>query len=205
MAAAYVIAQPSLLAAMAGVAIAAALIPPLSCIGLSLADGSWRIAIGAATLLTVNLVAIILGAAIVFRAVGVQGSQLGVGRPLWVRRAMLGLTLATFTLAAPLGFRLSAQIRQGQDRPLLHPLNPGLEFALSTRVEAEPGVDILLLGRSSSYAGYSVGLQLLAEKPVPQRLIDDLREMIHERLGARVRIHVDVVQQGGVIENRSGQ
>jgi uncharacterized hydrophobic protein (TIGR00271 family) len=66
-AAAYAVARPSLLGALAGVAIAAALVPPLATVGISLAEGVWEISEGAAILFATNLVAIILGAAFIYR------------------------------------------------------------------------------------------------------------------------------------------
>ncbi len=57
--------------ALPGVAIAVALVPPLCVTGIGLSVGSWTIALGSLTLFSVNLVAIVLVAAIIFMVEGV--------------------------------------------------------------------------------------------------------------------------------------
>jgi len=67
MTAAYATGRSNVMTTIAGVAIAAALVPPLAVVGLALTHGRPIISYNAAILLTTNLVAIILGAATVFR------------------------------------------------------------------------------------------------------------------------------------------
>ena len=62
MAAAYCYARPRLVSALAGVAIAAALIPPIATAGIAIAMNEQKIAIGATLLFTTNVVFIITGA-----------------------------------------------------------------------------------------------------------------------------------------------
>jgi len=71
-AAAFCLGRPNLSAALPGVAIAAALVPPIATAGISLALGYWSNAHGAALLFATNVVTIIVGAALVFFAVGVR-------------------------------------------------------------------------------------------------------------------------------------
>ncbi len=75
LAAAYAISRPNLLSALPGVAIAAALVPPIATTGLALATGQFRDAGGAALLFLTNIVAIILATAISFWAVGIRSAQ----------------------------------------------------------------------------------------------------------------------------------
>lgn len=65
-AASYCIARPGLSSAPAGVAIAAALVPPIATVGISLALQEWSNASGAALLFATNVVAIILASALNF-------------------------------------------------------------------------------------------------------------------------------------------
>ena len=60
-AAAYALARPGVSAAVAGVPIATALVPPLSTVGIALSYGKSTNAIGAAALFITNVVAIVLG------------------------------------------------------------------------------------------------------------------------------------------------
>ena len=66
LAAAYSLSQPHLSAALPGVAIATALMPPLSTIGIGIAMGRWDIAGGAALLFLTNAVTIAFAAILIF-------------------------------------------------------------------------------------------------------------------------------------------
>ena len=71
MAAADCYARPRLVSALAGVAIAAALIPPIATAGIAIAMNEQKIAIGATLLFTTNVVFIIIGAGITFLMLGI--------------------------------------------------------------------------------------------------------------------------------------
>jgi uncharacterized hydrophobic protein (TIGR00271 family) len=66
MAAAYAMTQPKLSAALPGVAIATALMPPLCTTGIGIALADWRVAAGAALLFITNAVTIAFSAVLVF-------------------------------------------------------------------------------------------------------------------------------------------
>ena len=72
-AAAYASGRPNLLSALPGVAIAAALVPPIATSGISLWLGDFGLAFRSALLFVTNIVAIILGTALAFRATGIRG------------------------------------------------------------------------------------------------------------------------------------
>lgn len=91
---AYAIARKDVAAALPGVAIAAALVPPLAVVGIGLATGDLQVMGGSSLLLVTNLVAIVLAAVITLLLLGFRpGSRMGSETPL--RRGLL----ATFTLA----------------------------------------------------------------------------------------------------------
>ena len=70
MAAAFALAMPSISAALPGVAIATALMPPLCTVGVGIAMGRWDVAGGAFLLFITNAVTIAFAAMLVFSAVG---------------------------------------------------------------------------------------------------------------------------------------
>ena len=72
-AAAYASGRPNLLSALPGVAIAAALVPPIATSGISLWLGDFGLSFRSALLFVTNIVAIILGTALAFRATGIRG------------------------------------------------------------------------------------------------------------------------------------
>lgn len=111
-AASYCVARPSLSSALAGVAIAAALVPPIATVGISMALREWSNAIGAALLFGTNVVAIIIAAAITFFAIGIRG-QLG-PKALWARRTTMCLLGALAVLVVPLSTVLVSQAGKSQ-------------------------------------------------------------------------------------------
>jgi uncharacterized hydrophobic protein (TIGR00271 family) len=106
LAAAYAHSRPGLIAALPGVAIAAALVPPIATSGLAFAAGDLRLAYGSFLLFFANMVAIVLAASLSLWAVGVR-RQIGNG---WLRR----IGNAFVVLALALAVHLSQRTRLGQ-------------------------------------------------------------------------------------------
>ena len=102
-AASYCLARPKLSGALAGVAIAAALVPPIATVGISFGMGELGVATGAALLFGTNVVTVILGAAANFWLAGLRGRGEG-GE--WRRRIIIVLMLACIGCAVPLTFYL---------------------------------------------------------------------------------------------------
>jgi uncharacterized hydrophobic protein (TIGR00271 family) len=197
-AAAYAVARPSLLGALAGVAIAAALVPPLATVGISLAEGAWKVSEGAAILFATNLVAIILGAALIYRRLGIQGSRLRKGLPLWGRRTVLFLSLLAVILTAPLGYRLAHQLREGQTRPYTLPVSQSLRKAIKERVYQEYGVTFISASRFGVEHDIDVAIVLSAAKPVSINLISDLKRLVNREIEGNVTVAVYALQEAGV-------
>jgi uncharacterized hydrophobic protein (TIGR00271 family) len=99
LAAAYASSRPGLLAALPGVAIAAALVPPIATSGLALSIGEYVLAFGSFLLFLVNTVAIALAAAVVLWMVGLRYVKSG---SHWSNVAGRGLVLSVFLLGVVL-------------------------------------------------------------------------------------------------------
>ena len=100
-AAAHCMSRPRLSAALPGVAIAAALVPPIAATGIALAKGIGSTAQGASVLFITNVICIILGSALTFYAAGIRAKRDKVGR-LWVRKLSITLILLMSLLLIPL-------------------------------------------------------------------------------------------------------
>lgn len=103
-AAAYAMGRPHLLSALPGVAIAAALVPPIATSGIAFSIGQWEVAGGALLLFCTNIVAIILGTTITFWSVGFS-THLVPGDPQrapknWPRYWFIGFVVISFLIAA---------------------------------------------------------------------------------------------------------
>jgi uncharacterized hydrophobic protein (TIGR00271 family) len=108
---AYAMGRAHLVSAIPGVAIAAALVPPIATSGLSLSMGNWKLCGGSLLLFATNIIAIVLGTAITFWGIGInsrdekkkaEGSQ----RPplMWPRYVFLGLVILSLILATEMHY-----------------------------------------------------------------------------------------------------
>ena len=194
MAAAFATARPNLVATLSGVAIAAALVPPIAAIGVAIPSGEYVLAGLSGVLFITNVTAIILGAAFVFRLVGAQGPQDASASPLWARRAKIYLILATAVLVIPLGHRLEAQIEAGQMRPVGYPLAIDVRNIVREHVASQPGVAIIFMGRYSTAPQAGAQIILAADKPLPRDFVANMESAIRVRMGSHAPIRVVVLQ-----------
>ena len=109
-AAAYAIGRPNLLSALPGVAIAAALVPPIATSGLALSVMDFELWFGALLLFFTNIVAIALGTAVSFWCVGVDSRAVakkkeGKEAITWPRYYFLVFVLLSFILAGAMSMR----------------------------------------------------------------------------------------------------
>ena len=113
LAAAFALAMPNISAALPGVAIATALLPPLATVGIGLAYQRWDVAGGAFLLFITNSVAIAASAMIVFFALGFTPRSVEkVGRVAGLPRSMVVLVIVTALLLAPLTYTSVQFVRE---------------------------------------------------------------------------------------------
>jgi uncharacterized hydrophobic protein (TIGR00271 family) len=110
---AYAIARKEVSAALPGVAIAAALVPPLGSVGIGVALGDVSVALGALLLYTTNLVAIVFGGAIVFLMLGIRPPQRP-ERRRWLRQGLIISILSLILVSIPLGVVLYRAVDRGR-------------------------------------------------------------------------------------------
>lgn len=119
-AAAYAMGRPHLVSALPGVAIAAALVPPIATAGLALPMGDWTLAGGAALLFFTNVVAIVLGTAITFWSVGisthVDSDSEHQNVRVWPRYWFIGFVIVSCLLAAQMTYWNGSE-SSGFERP----------------------------------------------------------------------------------------
>ncbi|MEQ8676947.1 MAG: TIGR00341 family protein [Aggregatilineales bacterium] len=108
---AYATARKDIPAALAGVAIAAALMPPLCTVGLGIALGETRLALGAALLFSTNIISIMLAGAVVFVWLGMSPRNIDEHTQ---RRSVVSLILV-LTFALPIAFALFQLTRQANE------------------------------------------------------------------------------------------
>lgn len=171
-AAAYASARPHLIAALPGVAIAAALVPPIATVGLSIAFGEFAVARGAALLFVTNVIAIVLGAALALWLTGVRGS----GARLWARRVIVVMALGLVGLTIPLGvFLLDVTGR----------MPPNLTDEIRT-VADDNGYRFLHVERR----GDAMEVHLQGPGQPATLFVQQLREVAWERFGEPVPVRI---------------
>jgi len=183
MTAAYATGRSNVMTTIAGVAIAAALVPPLAVVGLALTHGRPLISYNAAILLTTNVVAIILGAAMVFRMLTVQVSLHGSGMPIWVRRATMLLFLSLALLIAPLVGHMLEGRRTGPDRPVEYQLAPHVRQAVQKYISHWPEVELITQGRNSVEPEAAITIILMSGKNLPPEFEAGLIKVVHKVRG----------------------
>jgi len=112
---AYALAREEVAAALPGVAIAAALMPPVCAIGIGVASGSGAVVGGATLLFITNLIAITLAGATVFLLLGIRPQPRDTERREWLRKGLamsLVLLVLIAALLAGLMFQASRSVNQ---------------------------------------------------------------------------------------------
>jgi uncharacterized hydrophobic protein (TIGR00271 family) len=142
MAAAYCYSRPRLVSALAGVAIAAALVPPIATAGIAISLAEQKIAIGATLLFTTNVVFIVIGASITFFILGIRAKASCNRVKIWVTRFLLALVIIAAIHIVPLGSALMGKV---SSKLLIHE-NRTVKFEEKVRGELYKvtGVDLFI-------------------------------------------------------------
>lgn len=177
-AASYCLARPKLSGALAGVAIAAALVPPIATVGICLAMGKFAIAQGAGLLFGTNVVAIVIGSAVNFFMAGIRGKSSNGGS--WARRVAITFALVLAGLVVPLSSALVSKIAGSAD----------IEQSVVAAGEAQ-GLEI----RSVQRVKYEKGVQILevvveANKPATRDQVRVLQEAAEQKVRGKVKVRV---------------
>jgi uncharacterized hydrophobic protein (TIGR00271 family) len=193
MVAAYAMGRPNVSGTLAGVAIAAALLPPLAVVGIGLTNDELIIAGYAAILFATNLVAIILGAAIIFRLLGMHVAVSEKDESRWVRRTTMSFTLLAVILAAPLLMNVLEKNRSGQARPAIYPVSADVRNAVWAYIRNQQNLDLITMARDSVEPDTGITLMVTTDGPLKSTVNDDLVEIVRTARGnkdAIVRVFI---------------
>lgn len=175
-AATFAMARPNIAGAVAGVAIATALVPPVCAAGLSLSHGSYGNALGALLLFGTNLIAIIVASRFTFSLMGVAPLRSLSRHRHLARLGQWGLIVSLAILAGPLSFMLLGQLDEGRTQTAVYPVTRAVSRALHERVAQDPGVQITFLGRPSVQHG--VLITIAADHDLPESYANELRSIV---------------------------
>jgi uncharacterized hydrophobic protein (TIGR00271 family) len=168
---AYAHARTQVAQSLAGVAIAVALVPPLSVAGIGIGWGDWRVFEGAFILFLTNLAGIALAAALTFLLLGYSP----------FRRARRGL-LTSLVLVLFISVPLAVGFKRMVDEHRMVSAVDGLEVEnVAVKVVAVAAGDPARLS-----------VRLLSSEPLDTALVDRVKTAIEARLGQPVQLEAAV-------------
>jgi len=185
-AAAYALARPGMLEALPGVAIAAALIPPLATVGLSLTLQHTKNATGAAFLFGTNLVAIILASAFTMYLLGVRANRTQGQSRIWARRALVTLFLTSLIIAVPLGSALLSSITKEENT-----LRRNIQAQLKKLTKkAVTHASLASIERSHLGERVTLTVKIYYHKHLPEKMAKTLLKHIRKQVPKQVSIRL---------------
>jgi uncharacterized hydrophobic protein (TIGR00271 family) len=179
-AAAYALAQPHLSAALPGVAIATALMPPLCTVGVGLALDRMDIAGGAGLLFVTNTVAIAFAATLVFFALGFSPKPITLTNRL--PRSLVVAALLTVSLMVPLTYLSVNFVKQARDRR---------EVEIIVQEEVENVLEAELIELNFRRVGDALSMNITLRTPRPLYYRDSVA--IQEAIAGRLQQPVELV------------
>ena len=187
-AAAYAVSRRDVSAALAGVAIAAALAPPLTTVGIGLRLQRWWIAGGALLLFLTNMVSIVASGGLTFFLLGFRPEPDQPGRAAILRRGLRSVAVLLLLVTIPLGVLTSRSLREAR-------LHQSIESALLADLGQVPGAELVrwqIAGEDDSGA-----LQLDVTIRVPRTLAyedaRDFQEQLAMDLSRPVALSLHIV------------
>lgn len=182
MAGAYAIARKELSAALPGVAIAAALMPPLGAVGLGLVMGMPRVAGGAFLLFLTNIAAINLAGVIIFILLGIRPQTWQVTDQERIRRGLIGFTLLLVIISIPLGIIMGDIIRETSTRQTI-------QDVLAEHMNARDG-ELVEFEYHTEGDTLLVVATVRSVNPLDQAVVDPMAAALREQIQRPVRLEV---------------
>ena len=182
MAGAYALARKDVSAALPGVAIAAALMPPLGVVGLGLSLGNAQVTGGAFLLFITNLASISLAGALVFMLLGVRPQTWHPGMRRRIRRGLMGGILLLLVIAIPLGVIMSGITRATREQQAIREI-----------LEAQMAAQKAELVSVEYQAGQTESLIIATARSIhvlDQETVDAVAAVLSERLDQPVTLEV---------------
>lgn len=182
MAGAYAVSRKDVSAALPGVAIAAALAPPLSVVGLGFAIGNVQAAGGALLLFITNLITISLAGVITFSLLGIHPLNLQPEIKKRVRRGITGIVFLVFLITIPLAIIMNGIIKQTREQKAIERIMLESPFA--------EDINILDIERTQSRDKLLISATIRSPKPLDQQSVDDLARALEEELSRPLTLDI---------------
>jgi uncharacterized hydrophobic protein (TIGR00271 family) len=187
-AAAYAISRPDASAALAGVAIAAALAPPLTTVGIGLVLRRWWIAGGALLLFLTNMVSIVAAGGLTFFLLGFRPELDQPDRNVILRRGTRSVAVLLLLVTIPLAVLTSQSLRELR-------LRQAIESALYAELAQMPRAELVHWEVAGEFDDDTLHLDVTIRVPQTMTYQDAraLQEMVGRRLSRPVALSLSVV------------
>lgn len=185
---AYALCRKEVSASLPGVAIAAALVPPLAVIGIGLAQLEGSIAGGALLLFVTNLVAITAAGGLVFLWLGfrpIPGQQ---ARARVFQRGILGIVALLVAISIPLGILTAQSVREVA-------LNRAVQQALDQELRSMERLEWDSEWKMEKLDGGTLEIEVLvrSSRSVLHREVVELQERLASDLNQPVALRLSVI------------
>lgn len=180
---AYATARRDMSAALPGVAIAAALVPPLGVVGFGIATADIAIAQGSALLVATNLIAIMLAGALVFLALGFRPGR-GEEREARLRTGLVTIGFLVILVSIYLATVFLGSIRTARARQLV-----------SNYVAATDGIHLVdgTINVTQGDGYLQIQATIYTERPVSQAEFDALNSQLNATMHRPVKVSFRVI------------
>jgi len=182
---AYAVARKGVGAALPGVAIAAALMPPLVTVGLGLTVGDPRVAFGALLLFINNVAAISLAGGVVFILLGVRPRVWGAESRRRLRMRLTASLIILAIVAAPLGVIMVRTARDAARARIV-------SAVVGEQVSAE-GSELVGLETERNSVGLRIVATVRSDHSLSQAVAADLAAALNARLHKPVEVEIVVL------------
>ncbi len=179
---AFVIAYPKIGAAIAGVVVAAALVPPIAVMGVSIAHGNVSLAGGAFILYLSNLIAVTFSASILFFIARFKGPSSESGQER--RKSNMRWTLLfLLVLMVPLFLITSNTIKENKQQKIIREIiSVTIPEAVITNISIDDKSEISVVSITIQYSDNLTGSQ-----------IGDLEDVLSKKIKREVVLRITVV------------
>jgi APA family basic amino acid/polyamine antiporter len=180
---AYAVSRKDVSAALPGVAIAAALVPPLGVVGVGLAARRFAVAGGGMLLFVTNLIGIALAGAVIFLLLGfrpVMGGRTGESH---LRRGLVGSMLLLLVIALPLGFVSGRSVQSTQEEEVV-------KRVIESKLEELDGASLVSLEVEREGERLSLAVTIYTTGELEGGVADGLVTAVTEELGQEVSLRL---------------
>jgi APA family basic amino acid/polyamine antiporter len=182
----YAVSRKDVSAALPGVAIAAALVPPLGVIGIGLATNRPEVAGGGLLLFSTNLVAITLAGAISFLLLGFRPARGVRERAIQLRRGLVISVLLLFVISLPLAFILGKAVQATQDREVI-------DRVLNQELDNLEGVSLASFDFDHQGGAVVLTVTVYAAQEIQQETVEHLDDVLAQAVGQPVTLRLTVI------------